>query len=288
VSNLNPDQLLSAPLIEYSDQKVADFEILYRNSLSKPGSEIDYNLSYPKYEFLSYLVEHQEVLMHGSNNPGIEVFEPRTQTDYVGRVIQAVFATSDGIWPMFFAIIRREGYRGSLRNACVWRPDQVGVQRKFYYFSINASALAGQPWTAGMMYILPRASFSRILTEDGKPLEEWASSKPVRPLARLHVVPVDFPFLKNVQGHDDRWSDLLEIVLSTYTCLEELEDGFALGYVPEDNRLEDITSFIQLLGEIQPQIQAEIRFQPGDDLAWLRLTGSQEIKTALAHYLGRS
>ena len=69
------------------------------------------------------------------------------------------------------------------------------------HFSIDAESLRKAPWTNGMIYILPRDSFEEW--------EEWTSKSPVRPLAKLAVSPVDFPFLKRIQGFDWRlWGPL--------------------------------------------------------------------------------
>ena len=68
-----------------------------------------------------------------------------------------------------------------------------------YYFS--TSTLHDQPWTDGMIYILPRDAFERISNADGSPTEQWMSRLAVRPLAKLGVTPTDFPFLQEVQYH---------------------------------------------------------------------------------------
>jgi hypothetical protein len=76
----------------------------------------------------------------------------------------------------------------------------------YYFFSINDDALAHQPWCHGTIYILPRAGFEpqppvtlRGITGE---IPQWASLEPVRPLARLHITPADFPFLARIRGHD--------------------------------------------------------------------------------------
>jgi hypothetical protein len=45
--------------------------------------------------------------MHGSNNRHIVQFEPRKQTLFNGQYVEAVFATQDGIWAVFYAVFNR-------------------------------------------------------------------------------------------------------------------------------------------------------------------------------------
>jgi hypothetical protein len=169
------------------------------------GGEVAYELPYPKHEFLRYVLNQHEVLLHGTNRPDIATLEPRQQTDYSGRPITAIFASGDGIWPLFFAVLDNAHFQGSLRNGCfvVGRPGEP--EHRFYFFSVTAAMLAQGCWTSGYIYLLPRATFAR--TDTGRVrFDEWASLEPVRPLARLAVVPEDFPFLQQVVGHEDKES----------------------------------------------------------------------------------
>lgn len=270
---------LPYPQIDWTAEKVQAFEEIFAAAQATgPGAWIDYQLPYPKYEFLCYLVERKAALVHGSNNAEINVFTPRQQTDYMGRVISAVFAASDGIWPMYFACIDRANYRGSLRNGCFWRSDPDGVQRKYYRFSINQDLLAGNPWIPGTIYILPRAPFEQVKDENGDPLEEWACPHEVQPLARLRIEPQDFPFLGQVEGHDDGLVALLPDMLTTYLRLENLEDGFALAYGWDKPGWQVICDFARLLRDMGPigiEIQVLPEPEPDGTLLWLRMHGPQ-------------
>ena len=189
---------LVAPQLDLGVDKVTAFEKAFASATRGRGG-IEYQLPYPKHDFLRYLVAKRDIVLHGSGSGAIEVFEPTPQTDYFGRVRNAVFAASDGIWPMFFAILDRSRYHGSLRNVCYWDLDAKGNRQKFYAFSINATFLGRQPWREGSVYVLPRATFERVVDEDGSPSEEWLSTREVTPLARLAVSPSDFPFLNDVE-----------------------------------------------------------------------------------------
>jgi hypothetical protein len=149
-------------------------------------------------------------VLHGSGQPGIRVFEPRQSNDlseFGNR--RAVYAASDGIWPIYFAVMDREGGVTSLVNACAWLVGADGGRSgPYYYFSINADALSRRPWRHGTIYILPRVTFEQQppLHAQGLQVEvaQWASLVPVRPLARLAVEPEDFPFLAQIHAHDPR------------------------------------------------------------------------------------
>ena len=271
----NPRTLIAAPLIDWTPEKLSTFSQLYLQLCQQGASEhFVYRSPYPIYEFLSYLVEKEAVLLHGSNNPNIACFEPNLQTDYMGRMVQAVFATRDGIWPIFFAIIDRAKYRGSLRNTCIWKTDEQGKRRKMYFFSINENQLANDPWTQGTIYVLPRDGFKAVLDYDGNPLEEWACLTEVEPLGKLLVSPQDFPFLDAVEGHTDRLEELTQILLTSFEERCELEDGFSFGYAWTPEREAQLHEVLQLLEEVSMTVQGTVRREPADGSIWLILRGA--------------
>ncbi len=201
--------LLPRPPMDLTPTTVAAFEQLITTAvLPGSGATIDYTLDVPKWQFLYYLCDTQEILLHGSGNPDIDEFEPRQSNDtaeFGNR--QAVYAASDGLWPMYFAIVDRNNGVTSLINACVHLIEADGTRHgPYYYFSVNDDALAAQAWRNGMIYVLPRATFEAqalIPDQDGMvEVQQWASRVPVRPLAKLAVTPDDFPFLAQVRGHD--------------------------------------------------------------------------------------
>ena len=171
--------LWAAPPLELTDAKRRAFE----------RGVVD---EFPKHEYLRWLVATADppVLLHGSAMD-IDVFEPREQTDWDGRATRAVFATSDGIWPIYFAIADRRRV-ASLRNGCL--PTLQGSR---YWFSVEPLPGATEVWRDGYVYVLPRAPFRQHVLGS-----EWASPVPVAPLARVPVRPQDFPFLDRVGRHD--------------------------------------------------------------------------------------
>ena len=198
-----PDFYVSRPA-GWSHDDVEAFERVWVHQVQPgAGGAIDYQLDAPKWMFLCWLAETKDVLLHGSGRADIRSFEPRRARDiseFGGR--RAVFAASDGIWAMFFAIAKRRAAT-SLVNAA-FSVDIRGASKSFYYFSINREAF--DPWQEGAVYVLPRSSFDRAPDEEwlGAKItsHHWASDVLVRPMASLAVTPVDFPLLNNVNTHD--------------------------------------------------------------------------------------
>jgi len=170
---------------------------------------LEYTLDAPKWQFLCHLAEARGFVLHGSPVEDIDIFEPRQPADLHAFGAQnAVYAASDGIWPMYFAILNRQQFPTSLINACLRVEHPRGqVSAPHYFFSIERDVLARNPFRPGWVYVLPGETF---FDEGAVPAGEdtWvrvaqvASLQPVRPVARLRVEPRDFPFLHHIRGHD--------------------------------------------------------------------------------------
>lgn len=281
-----PTDLLTVPSIEYSPTKVLHFESLFQAALEQgPGTLILTTAPYLTYEFLCYLVEHKQYLLHGSNQPTITRFEPRQQTDYEGRMVKAVFAAEDGIWPIFFAILDRSRYKGSLRNACIKGRGATGQPQTFYRFSINADLLSQDPWCEGTIYVLARDAFVPVKDEAQQPLPEWTSATSVQPLARVRVTPADFPFLHAVQGHDDRLSVLAELLFTSYEDRQELPDGYAFRYTWTTAWATQVLTFVELMRAAVPPVAIDLVCEPQQGPVWLRLYGSSDFKATIQRAL---
>jgi hypothetical protein len=175
-----------------------------------PDRPIDYRLDAPRWQFLCHLADHADIVLHGSGDPDITCFEPRQPADtldFSNR--RAVFAATDGIWPMHFATLNRDRYPAVVTvNACIRLGSADGrLGDPSYFFSISQWALDRRPWRAGTVYLLPSAGFERQprIAADGTwiHIAQAASPTAVTPLAKLTVRPEDFPFLDSVHGHDD-------------------------------------------------------------------------------------
>jgi hypothetical protein len=163
----------------------------------------------------------REIAFHGTGDPSIESFEPRQPIDFAPFGDQkAVFATSDPIWAMFYAIVDRDRYPLTLNNGCIMLMDSDGRPGPpHYYFSVSRDALHRRPWRTGCVYFLPAESFveqpSGPYAGHTARVPQLASPAAVRPFARLQVAPSDFPFLPHIRGHDDeRLAEYAEAVMS--------------------------------------------------------------------------
>ena len=202
-----PDYWMSRP--SEDEESATAFDELLKTTLSIGGCPtIQYTLPWPKWQFLCHIADHHDFALHGSGDPNIALFELRKSNDLSEFGNQkAVYAASDGLWAMFFAIVDRERVP-SITNACIRLEEANGATHgPLYVFSVSRSALPGQPWRTGTVYLLPRKTFS---TQPSMAFGSYhvhfaqlASLVPVEPVAKLVVAPQDFPFLAQIRGHDD-------------------------------------------------------------------------------------
>jgi hypothetical protein len=205
-----PEYWLSRPKMEIGPRSRTDFDnLLARVKVPGTITFINNNLPIPKWQFLCYLADQRGIVLHGTGNPHIEVFEPHAPKDLSEFGAQnAVYAAADGLWPMFFSILDRDRYRMTTSNACIRLVDDAGsISEPRYVFSISQAALGHQPWRTGMVYLLPGETFIQQPSLQFGPYEvripQLASLVPVKPFARLEVTPEDFPFLADIRGLDD-------------------------------------------------------------------------------------
>ena len=220
---LLPPYFLPRPPMPRDAGTLSAFESLCDRAMACGGALLDYPLDVPIWQFLSHIADTKPVLLHGSGNPAIDVFEPRQPSDVTPFGAQnAVYAASDGIWPIYFAILDRVRVPMSLVNSSM-RIDRGDGARTgpYYFFSITDRALAQRPFRSGTIYLLPRQGFVQQPPERYRGwnvhLAHWASLAPVHPLARFAVQPEDFPFLAQLRGHDDE---------STFARARANPDGF--------------------------------------------------------------
>ena len=205
-----PDYWLTRPNMVFDERTKSAFDELLDSSLSIGGCPtIPFTLPWPKWQFLCYVADHHHLALHGSGNPDIAQFEPRQSND-LGEFgnQKAIYAASDGLWAMFFAVVDRDRVV-SITNACVRLADQTGtLHGPYYVFSVSQSALPSQPWRTGTVYLLPRRTFISqppvAFGSNEVHIAQLASFEPVQPLAKLTITPADFPFLTQIRGHDDQ------------------------------------------------------------------------------------
>ncbi|WP_157974059.1 hypothetical protein [Desertihabitans aurantiacus] len=198
-----PDWMLPRPPSVDGAEVDADADTLLAAAADPRTTELP-SSPYPVWQLLCSLGDRGRVLLHGSTTGSITELEPRAADDVLAFGAQrGVYASSDGIWALYFAVLDRSRYRGRHLNSCVeWGdPPQRG-----YVFSLDRRRV-DEPWTTGWVYLLPTAGFRRqVLDVPGvEPVRsaQWVSHQPVRPLARVPVGPEDFPLRDRVGSHDD-------------------------------------------------------------------------------------
>lgn len=190
---------------------VEAFDELLADAVDRgPDRPVDYRLDAPKWQFLCHVADHADFVLHGSGDPDITWFEPRQPEDtldFSNR--RAVFAATDGIWPLHYATLDRDRHPAALTvNSCIRLSSGDGrLSEPRYFFSISRQVLEQQPWRAGTVYLLPAAGFQRQppvhAGRNRIHIAQAASPTPVAPVAKITVRPADFPFLDQVHGHDD-------------------------------------------------------------------------------------
>jgi hypothetical protein len=288
---------LLAPPMLIDDVKRAAFMQLYRQQVEGgTGDEINYQLPYPKQEFLRFLAGLDSLIFHGSGDPDIELFQPvRTSLelyDHTGRGNRgAVYGTHDALWPMFFAVIDREQLTGSIRNGVDYFENRAGEQVTLYHFSINREMLAERPFRKGTLYLLPRETFQRLERTEGVYANEWASEEPVTPLARLALDPDDFPFLDQIGGHDDalliRFTQLGDKIIASAVEAVALKAGFSMRLTWGDELAKEMMSYVGLVRQFLPQVTVELRFEANGGDTWLKLVGPPAFRHVLEKRLER-
>lgn len=211
--NFPIDSCLHSPDMTVSTEAARAFDQLYNAVLAGgPAADIAYNLPYPKYLFLDYLASTRGIMLHGSNLRGLDALRPiRTSSDSseFGRQ-DAIYATPDPLWAMFFALLDRTGWSGT-SNGSIHLADDAGNRIRRYYFALEHNHLRRQPWRQGAMYILPGEGFEPDPSEVGKKAgpytiqpTQWIYRGELTPLARLDLEPEDFPFRDCVWGYDSQ------------------------------------------------------------------------------------
>jgi hypothetical protein len=197
-----PYYWLPRPSISINEAKCADVLAHPVNGWLEPSG-------IPKWQFLCWLADQKGYLLHGSGDSRIDIFEPRQSNDiddFGNR--KAVYAASDGIWPMFYAVVDRSRYTMTINNAAIRieLPNEK-LSEPYYFFSVTDKALQQKPFREGVVYVLPREGFeSQAPFRRGEWVihqHQWANLQAVTPIAKISVTPQDFPFLQHIRGQDD-------------------------------------------------------------------------------------
>jgi hypothetical protein len=133
ISLLSSMRLYPSPTISFTTVETQLYDQLL-DAIQENEILIEYNFPYPKYRFLHYLSLQGNYVFHGSNHPDITSFKPKQQTLYNNELISAVFATTEPLWSMFYAVVNRDKMVGNFRNGCI-----IGRNRKYHFYSLSKS-----------------------------------------------------------------------------------------------------------------------------------------------------
>jgi hypothetical protein len=168
----------------------------------------------PRLDFLRWLAQNRPVVFHGSPRDDLRELsterQSRDATAWGNQ--QAVYASSDPVWAIYFACLRRDrGFAGT-RNGSLGRAGGPLYPRR-YFFAHNRGSASPDRFGPGSLYLLPPRTFVADEPLAGAiDTAHLVSHEPVRPLARLEVGPDDFPFRDRIRFYRRRepvWVSLL-------------------------------------------------------------------------------
>lgn len=153
----------------------------------------------------------QGFLLHGSGHRDLHEFQPRaphdlSPDDFSKRT--GVFAASDGLWAMMYALRDRNRVRRML-NMALQLKQEGGWSPMRYFLSFaphDPAVTDGRSLLApGFVYVLPPEGFEPMPPYEWPGLgwvrePHWVNPHPVRPLLCVPVAPGDFPL--PVRTHD--------------------------------------------------------------------------------------
>lgn len=189
--------------VDKSRKQVFD-SILDSALIGNPRVPISYTLAYPKSDFLNYICDWRGFVLHGSPLHDLTMLQPvrksADKSEFGNR--QQIFASPDANWAMWFAILDKAKFNQT-RNGCV-RVGRGQNRVKYYHFELPKENKENNPFAEGMLYITHAKDFPDkrpypILDWFDGEIEEWGSTNPVTPLAKIRVSPRDFPYLDQVQ-----------------------------------------------------------------------------------------
>jgi hypothetical protein len=149
---------------------------------------------------LAEAVATGDVLLHGSQTPGLTALEPRAPIDHSVDLFSrqaAVFATEDPTWAIAYAI--RSARCRRFLNTCFYPGASPGDRSQRRIFLSYAATPEGRaPTRPGVVYVLPRAAFTRMPSYHdpvfGQITEcQWVSTGTVPIMAEVAAAPRNLP-----------------------------------------------------------------------------------------------
>ncbi|UQN05157.1 hypothetical protein [Deinococcus sp. QL22] len=162
----------------------------------------------PRWLFLEWLAR-EGWLLHGSSRADIQTFEARTPHDLSGDPFSGrtgVFASSDGLWALMYALRDKSEVKRMLNMVMQRRGPEGQWSTTRYFLSLAPYDRGGevQPTDGrallrpGSVYVLPPEGFEEMppyqwpgVGEVREP--QWINPNPVRPVLCVPMSPADFP-----------------------------------------------------------------------------------------------
>jgi hypothetical protein len=209
-SSLRALRLPSLPPPDVGPEAAATFALAADELLAGRTSSIPE----PRLDFLRWLAENRPVVFHGSPRDDLRELstERRSRDSTTWGNQQAVYASSDPVWAIYFACLRRDNGWTGTKNGSLGRANGSLYPRR-YFFLHNRGSASPNRFGPGSLYLLPPDTFVAAEPLAGAiDTAHLVSHEPVRPLARLDVTPDDFPFADRVRYYRDgepNWVSLL-------------------------------------------------------------------------------
>lgn len=149
---------------------------------------------------LAEAVATGDKLLHGSRTSGLAELEPRAPIDRSHDIFSkqtAIFATEDPTWAISYAI-RSASCRRFLNTCFYPGPSPGDWSQRRIFLSYAATRDGRAPTGPGVVYVLPRAAFTRMPSYHdpvfGQITEcQWVSTESVPVVAEVTVVPENLP-----------------------------------------------------------------------------------------------
>ena len=144
---------LRSPVVDAATE--ARFAVAANELLA--GKAID--VPEPRLDFLRWLAQNRAVVFHGSPHQDLlelstERLVPRLRRP--GAISQAVYASTDPVWAIYFACLRRDCALDGTKNGSMGRADGSLYPRRYFFLHNRGSASPGPVRTR--LAVCPAAS----------------------------------------------------------------------------------------------------------------------------------
>lgn len=159
----------------------------------------------PRLDFLRWLAENRPVVFHGSPRDDLQELstERRSRDTTAWGNQEAVYASTDPVWAIYFACLRRNGGWTGTRNGSLGLAGGSLYPRR-YFFVHNRGSDSPDRFGPGSLYLLsPRTFVADRPLAGAIDTAHLVSHEPVTPLARLDLTPEDFPFRDRIGYYRD-------------------------------------------------------------------------------------